>query len=84
MMSAEQMTEMADDMPCCPPEKPAMPDCSKCCPLMTVCMAKCFQNLSTAASTVLVPLRVAGLIVPSNDALGSSLAQAPPARPPRT
>jgi hypothetical protein len=78
------VTAMADDMPCCPREKPAMPDCSKACPLMTVCTAKCFQNVSTAPATALLPMMLAGLLVPANDAFGASLAQAPPARPPRT
>ena len=76
--------EMADDMPCCPDEQPAMPDCSKACPLLAVCFAKCVQNLSTAAGTAIAPLILAGIIFPANDALGASLAQAPPARPPRT
>ena len=34
-----------DDMPCCPNEKPAMPDCSKGCPLMALCLAKVTTRL---------------------------------------
>jgi hypothetical protein len=83
-MTHASMAAMADDMPCCPHEKPVMPDCGKSCPLMAVCTAKCFQNLSAPASAVAVPLTQAGVIVPADDALGASLAQAPPSRPPRT
>jgi hypothetical protein len=83
-MAPAAMSAMADEMPCCPGEKPAMPDCSKSCPLMTVCTAKCFQNLSTATGTVIARLTLAGLVVPSNDRVGASLTQAPPAPPPRT
>ena len=37
----DEMVGMAmDDMPCCPHETPAMPDCSKGCPLMALCLAK--------------------------------------------
>src|SRR3954449_5054836 len=84
MVAAAPGTEMADGMPCCPHDKPAMPDCSKACPLMAVCMAKCFQNVPTTASAVVLPLTVAGLLVPADDPFGASLAQAPPSRPPRT
>ena len=77
------MTDMADGMPCCPEEGPAIPDCGKSCPLMMICLAKCLQNIPPAASTLLVPLVMAGLFVPGNDALGASLLHPPPARPPR-
>ena len=77
------MTDMADDMPCCPDEGPAIPDCGKSCPLIMVCLAKCLQNIPPAGSTLLVPLLMAGLLVPRNDALGPSIPFPPPARPPR-
>ena len=77
------MTDMADDMPCCPDEGPAIPDCGKSCPLMMICLAKCLQNIPTAASTLAVPVIMAGVLLPSNDALGAGLLYPPPARPPR-
>src|SRR3954470_12629078 len=66
-MSAAATMAMAEDMPCCPHEKPVMPDCAKACPLMALCMAKCFQNLPTATALT-VPLVATGRIVPSDEA----------------
>lgn len=46
-----------DDMPCCPPEKAAKPDCTKAdCPLMALCLASVASLLPVA---VLVPAPVA-------------------------
>jgi hypothetical protein len=75
---------MAEDMPCCPHEKPAMPDCAKACPLMAICLAKCFQNIPVASASISGPLIVAERIAPANEAQGDSLSQAPLPRPPRT
>lgn len=76
--------DMASDMPCCPPEKPAMPDCHKGCPLLGLCFAKC-PSLSPLLSQMPVPLPALGdLVVPQNDVMGDARAIAPPARPPRT
>ena len=83
-MAPVPMTTMADDMPCCPPEKPAMPDCGKSCTLMAVCMAKCFQSFPTTESSELAPLALARRVLPGSDTFGTGLAQAPPSRPPRT
>ena len=60
-MSAAATMAMAEDMPCCPDEKPAMPDCAKACPLMALCLAKCFQNLPIATALT-VPLVATGRI----------------------
>jgi hypothetical protein len=40
MLAAEQAHAMAAmaNMDCCPPAKPAMPDCGKDCPLVVICM----------------------------------------------
>jgi hypothetical protein len=80
-MTAAGVAAMAD-MPCCPDEKPAMPDCAKTCPLMAICLAKCFRDLS-AGVAVSAPLAIAERIVPSDEAQWDSLSQAPPPRPPR-
>ena len=82
-MSAAATMAMAEDMPCCPHEKPVMPDCAKACPLMALCLAKCFQNLPPVTALVLVPLVAAERMVPSDEAQWDSLPQAPPPRPPR-
>lgn len=71
-----------EDMPCCPDEAPSN-DCAKTCPLMMLCMAKCFQGMPFATSAA-ISFTLAGFIVPGNDALLRSLAPPPPARPPRT
>src|SRR5215212_10437972 len=63
-MARASTAAMADDMPCCPHEKPAMPDCAKACPLMAICLAKCFRDIS-AAVAVSAPLAIAERIVPS-------------------
>jgi len=50
------MANMAmDDMPCCPHEKAAKPDCSKGCPLMALCLATTATLLPT---TVALPAPV--------------------------
>lgn len=78
------MFAMPDDMPCCPDEAPAVPDCRKTCPLMAICMAKCF-SVASALPSLAVVLRGGGdAIRPGLDAMGSALAIEPPARPPRT
>lgn len=82
-MSADDMAGMAmDDMPCCPDEKPAMPDCSKACPLMALCLAKVTPGLPTGAG---LPVLVsnAAEVGWGGDASFASLAQAPPSEPPR-
>ena len=47
MDMASMDADMAD-MPCCPPEKPVMPDCQKACPLATQCLAKIVQGILPA------------------------------------
>ncbi len=52
-MSAMDHSGMAgmDDMPCCPPEKPAKPDCAKAsCPLLALCLASIASLLPAAVS----------------------------------
>ncbi|OYX88957.1 MAG: hypothetical protein B7Y71_00065 [Xanthobacter sp. 35-67-6] len=77
------MSAMPDDMPCCP-DKPAVPDCQKTCPLMALCMAKCF-SVGPMLSSLAFVLRAEGdAIRPGSDAMGDALSIEPPARPPRT
>ena len=74
--------EIADGMPCCPPEKPALPDCQKACPLAAMCLAKCFSGVVASS---FVPIRIARAtsLVALDEAARDSLPQAPPPRPPR-
>ncbi|TLX44900.1 hypothetical protein FBQ73_00250 [Xanthobacter autotrophicus] len=82
--SAMSMPEMAGDMPCCPDETPAVPDCQKTCPLMALCMAKCFSVAPTLSSLAFIFWDWSDAMRPASDVLGDALAVEPPARPPRT
>jgi hypothetical protein len=79
---AMDMASMGDDMPCCPPEKPVMPDCQKACPLATLCIAKIVQGIAPASA---VPSRfsIARALLPGNDANLKTLDPIPPPRPPQ-
>ncbi len=78
------MSEMMTDMPCCPQEKPANPDCQKTCPLMATCMAKCFSVAPTLTNLVIIFWVQNDTIRPRSDATGDARSIEPPARPPRT
>ena len=71
-----------DDMPCCPKEQPDMPDCSKACPLMALCLAKVATGLSEGLG---MPARLAVVdgVVWAVTASFDSLSQGPPTEPPR-
>ncbi len=82
-MAAMALDEMAmDEMPCCPKARPDMPDCSKGCPLMALCLAKVATGLPVALG---LPGRVAVIEVPARAVTASfdSLSQGPPTEPPR-
>ncbi|POR41072.1 hypothetical protein [Methylobacterium sp. V23] len=74
--------EAMDEMPCCPKERLNMPDCSKGCPLMALCLAKVATGLPVAVG---LPGRVAGVEGPTWGVTASfdSLSQGPPTEPPR-
>lgn len=82
--SGTPMSEMAADMPCCPQQKPTVPDCQKTCLLTANCMAKCFSIVPTLTSLAVVVWDQNETIRPGSDAAGDALAIEPPARPPRT
>jgi hypothetical protein len=70
----------SNDMPCCP-SQPSLPDCSKDCPLMALCVT---GPLHFASQTVLIiPLVVAGVVSPSDPPDLVSVAYAPPRKPPK-
>jgi hypothetical protein len=85
-MPDEAMDDMAgmamDEMPCCPKERPDLPDCSKGCPLMALCLAKVATGLPVAVG---LPGRVAVIEGPARAVTASfdSLSQGPPTEPPR-
>jgi hypothetical protein len=71
------------DMPCCPHEKPMMPDCGKAtCPLMALCSAKDFPNGCAAGSVLPLPVMAARLIGLRAETQPAGLAPSPPTRPP--
>ncbi|MBM6595398.1 hypothetical protein [Microvirga pudoricolor] len=70
------------EMPCCPPEQPAVPDCQKACPLATLCLAKIAQGIAPVSA---VPSRfsIARALLAGNDANLETLDPIPPPRPPQ-
>ncbi|GGC68875.1 hypothetical protein GCM10010994_29300 [Chelatococcus reniformis] len=71
-----------DDMPCCPPAEPVMPDCQKDCPLAALCVAKVAPALPGGLG-IPVRLAVAQPLSWAGDPLLRSLTQPPPPEPPR-
>jgi hypothetical protein len=80
-MSDEASMTMPADMPCCPDQAP-MPGCGKDCLFMAACSAPSVYDMPREAGLA-VPLMLAGLIVPGNDAGLAGLSQRPPPRPPK-
>jgi hypothetical protein len=83
MAMASTGDEMAmAEMPCCPPEAPAVPDCQKACPLATLCLAKIVQGILPVGA-VSTRFSIALALMPGNDAAPDTLAPIPPPRPPQ-
>ena len=74
------ISDAADEMPCCP-SKPALPDCSKDCPLMALCVTAPVQFVSQTGLTV--PLTFVTVVFSSDHSDLVSIAQAPPRKPPK-
>ena len=86
VMPDEDMDGMAvamDDMPCCPQDTPALPDCSKGCPLMALCLAKVASGLPV---NIGLPMRVASVAEPAwrQSADFESVSPSPSPEPPRS
>src|SRR6476660_8125617 len=69
-----------DDMPCCP-GKPSLPDCSKDCPLMALCVTAPVHFVSQTGLTV--PLTFVTVVFPGARSDLVSIAQVPPRKPPK-
>lgn len=82
-MSMATTSEMAA-MPCCPDEKPAVPDCSKDCPLAVLCLAKCCPGVAPAAAGVLARIALVEVKTPRDDIWQELFPDPPPPKPPRT
>ena len=72
---------LPEDMPCCPKKAP-IPNCDKDCPLMAMCATQLLCN--AAQGLLVVPLGLAGFLLPGNEFHVAGLSQAPPPRPPNT
>jgi hypothetical protein len=80
MAAGSVITDTADDMPCCP-SKPTLPDCSKDCPLMALCVTAPLHFV--AQTGLIVPLKFVSIVFPRDHSDLVSIAQAPPRRPPK-
>jgi hypothetical protein len=69
-----------DRMPCCP-GKPSLPDCSKDCPLMALCVAAPLHCASPTA--LIVPIAIASIMLPGASPDLASVDDAPPRKPPK-
>jgi hypothetical protein len=81
----EHMASMPEGMPCCPHEKPAVPDCPKSCPCAALCMAGgCLPYAPVSGASIPARFAVADMKSPGDDVEPERLAEPPPPRPPRT
>ena len=69
-----------NDMPCCP-DKPSLPDCSKDCPLMALCVTAPLHFASQAGLTI--PLTIVSIVIPGDLPDLVSVTYAPPRKPPK-
>ena len=80
--AADGMAAM-DDMPCCPPAEPMLPDCQKACPLAALCLAKVASGLPAAAA-VLVRMAIPSRAVWGLQVTFVSETLRPPPEPPQS
>jgi hypothetical protein len=80
MAAGSVIADAADDMPCCP-SKPVVPDCSKDCPLMALCVTAPLYFVSQAS--LVVPVTFVSIVFPRDQSDLVSVAQTPPRRPPK-
>jgi hypothetical protein len=76
-----QMSDMSDDMPCCP-QKQKQNDCQDC-PLLAICTAKVLQNRQSAAGLAVRQAKSRSLD-PLDEPEIAGLTRPPPDQPPRT
>ena len=80
MAAGPAIADAADEMPCCP-SKPALPDCSKDCPLMALCGTAPLHFVSQTG--LIVPVTFISIVFPRDHSALVSIARAPPRRPPK-
>lgn len=72
-----------DEMPCCPPQQPIMPDCQKDCPLAALCLGNVTLIMPASVGEP-VRVAVAESVVWGREAAFHSVVRPPPAEPPRS
>jgi hypothetical protein len=82
-MADMAMASMSGAMPCCPHEKPGLPDCSKTCPYAILCMAGCLSIVPAETDFVVLRSKKGSSLALINDAERDLLGEPPPPRPPR-
>jgi hypothetical protein len=80
MAAGSVIADPANEMPCCP-SKPALPDCSKDCPLMALCGTAPLHFVSQTG--LIVPATFASIVFARDHSALVSIALAPPRRPPK-
>jgi hypothetical protein len=80
-MADMQMTDMSDDMPCCP-EKQKPADCQDC-PLMAICLLKVLVGGPVAGNRPLGETK-SRVLRPLDEPVVAGLTRPPPDQPPRT
>jgi len=81
-MSAPEMSSMSVDMPCCPDDQPAVPDCVKDCPFSALCISGLLSGIATELPTF-VHLPIWDGYRNGWEAVLTSLGGEPPPRPPK-
>jgi len=82
-VQSEKMAGMTGDMPCCPDQRPAKPDCDKSCPFVIICSTSAPLALLKAEWTSTSISWMDHVFGEHRSARLSSLAAEPPARPPK-
>ena len=83
VMAAEAMASMPDGMPCCPDDKPAVPDCAKDCPLAVLCITSLVSIPAVDAPSLLLREPLGDKFLNGRDIVLASLVGEPPPRPPK-
>jgi hypothetical protein len=84
MAAMENMADMAEGVPCCPPQKQPKPDCQQTCPLATLCVAKCVPDVQAIGASAGTGFVFVALVPVWDDAARDLHSDPPPPRPPRT
>lgn len=82
-MNMPAMASMSDGMPCCPDDKPAVPDCAKNCPLAVLCVTSLVSTPAVAAPALLLRAPLGDKFLNGRDVALASLVGKPPPRPPK-